>query len=213
MGRLSLAVGALLHVAFHHHFHGAPFDYVGLGAAAAASWLGVPGPGEPVLIAAGVLAAHHRLDIFSVVGVAWLAAAVGGTVGWAVGRAVGRPVVTAPGPLLNLRKRAVERGDEVFARYPVIAILLTPSWVAGINRGRPVVFLLVNTLAALAWAAGIGLGAYFIGPAVIEGVQDLGVLTAVGLGALILLGIWFEVRRRRGRASSRRGPSEGAKGS
>src|SRR2546421_13103109 len=49
MGRLSLPVPALVHLAFHHHFHGAPFDYLGLAAAAAASWLGVPGPGEPVL--------------------------------------------------------------------------------------------------------------------------------------------------------------------
>src|SRR5689334_4175691 len=58
---------AFLHLAVRHNFHGPPFDYVRLAAAAAASWLGVPGPGEPVLLAAGVLAAHHRLDIESVI--------------------------------------------------------------------------------------------------------------------------------------------------
>ena len=56
---------ALLHIHLHHQFHGPPFDYVGLAVAAAASWIGVPGPGEPVLIAAGVLAAKHKLDLGS----------------------------------------------------------------------------------------------------------------------------------------------------
>jgi membrane protein DedA with SNARE-associated domain len=108
-------------------------------------------------------------------------------------------VVTAPGPLLRLRLRAVQRGEEVFARYPVIAVLLTPTWVAGINRVRPAVFLTVNTAAALLWAVGIGLSAYFIGPTVIEAVSDLGVVTAVGIVLLVTAGIVLEIRRRRGR--------------
>jgi membrane protein DedA with SNARE-associated domain len=189
---------ALLHVHFHHH--GSPIDYAGIAAAAAASWIGVPGPGEPVLIAAGVLAAHHKLDIFSVVFVAWLAAAAGGAIGWAIGMWGGRPVLTAPGPLLALRLRAVERGEEVFGRYPVIAILLTPTWIAGINRVRPAVFLIVNSAAALAWAVGIGVAAYLIGPTVIDAVSDLGVITGVGIVLLVAAGIVFEIRRRRGRS-------------
>ena len=60
-----------LSLRLHHHFHGPPIDYGALAAAAAASWIGVPGPGEPVLIAAGVFAAQHRLDIVSVLVVAW----------------------------------------------------------------------------------------------------------------------------------------------
>jgi membrane protein DedA with SNARE-associated domain len=204
-----LVLPALLHVHFHHH--GSPIDYAGIAAAAAASWIGVPGPGEPVLIAAGVLAAHHKLDLFSVVVVAWFAAAAGGAIGWAIGIWAGRPVVTAPGPLLRLRLRAVERGEEVFGRYPVIAILLTPTWIAGINRVRPAVFLIVNTAAALAWAAGIGISAYLIGPTVIDAVSDLGVITAVGVVLLLVAGIVFEIRRRRGRSAPPRqlGPGPG----
>jgi hypothetical protein len=70
-----------IHLHLHHGFHGPPFDYAGLAAAAAASWFGLPGPGEPVLIAAGILAARHQLDIGSVVVIAFAAAAVGGAVG------------------------------------------------------------------------------------------------------------------------------------
>jgi membrane protein DedA with SNARE-associated domain len=57
----------------HRHLHGPAVDYVGLAAAAGASWAGVPGPGEPVLIAAAVYAARHRLDITEVLIVAFVA--------------------------------------------------------------------------------------------------------------------------------------------
>ena len=40
---------------------------------------------EPVLIAAGVLAARGRLDIASVLLVAWRGATAGGIIGWLIG--------------------------------------------------------------------------------------------------------------------------------
>ncbi len=186
--------------------HGAPIDYVGLAAASAASWVGVPGPGEPVLIAAGVLAAKHRLQISEVLLVAWVAATLGGIAGWLIGMIAGRTVVTARGPFHRLRLGAVARGDEVFSRYALLAILLTPSWVAGIHRVRPVVYLAINAASAALWAVGIGLGAYFIGPSVIDFATDFGVITTVALVLLVAGAIGAELmrrRRRRGRRAER----------
>ncbi len=191
-----------IHLHLHHQFHGPPFDYVGLAAAAAASWVGVPGPGEPVLIAAGVLAARHELDIFEVLVVAWVAATAGGAVGWLVGLKAGRAFLTAPGPLLRLRLRAVKRGEEVFERYRVVAIIFTPSWVSGINGVRGSVYQPINALAAAGWACLYGLGAFFVGPSVIDVAQDFGVIAVVVIVALILAGISLEVRRRRRREPS-----------
>jgi membrane protein DedA with SNARE-associated domain len=196
----AVPVLALLHIHLHiHRFHGPPFDYAGLAAAAAASWVGVPGPGEPVLIAAGVLAARHQLDIFEVVFIAWVAAAAGGVAGWLVGLKAGRAFVTAPGPLRKLRLRAVERGEEVFERYPVVAIVFTPSWVSGIHRVRSAIYQPVNALGAAGWACLYGLGGYFAGPSVIDLVQDVGVVTVVVVVALVGVGVLLEVRRRRRR--------------
>jgi membrane protein DedA with SNARE-associated domain len=194
----SLVVGLFhLHIHLQHHFRGPPIDYVGLAAASAASWFGFPGPGEPILIAAGVLAAQHKLDLASVLVVSWAAATAGGIGGWLLGLKAGRAFVTAPGPLRRLRIRAVDRGEAVFERYPVIAIILTPAWVAGINRVRPTVYLITNALTAIVWAVGIGLGSYFIGPSVVDAVNDLGTFTAVSLGTLVLAGVAIEVARRR----------------
>jgi membrane protein DedA with SNARE-associated domain len=188
-----LVVAVALHL--RHKFHGPAIDYLGLAAAAAASWAGIPGPGEPVLIAESVFAAKHDLDITGVIAVAWAAAAVGGVIGWLAGMKAGRAVVTIPGPLHRARVKAVQRGEEVFGRHPVWAIVLTPSWVAGIHRVGPSVYLPVNAASAgLMWAVPIGLGGYFAGPPIVDLVNDAGwvligaavvlVALTVGAGAL-----------------------------
>lgn len=195
----------VLAIAVHvrHRFHGPPVDYFGLAAACAASWVGVPGPGEPVLIAEAVFAARHDLDIVSVIFVAFLGASAGGVAGWLAGLKAGRAIVTARGPFHGARLRAVKRGEQVFARHPVLAIYLTPSWVAGINRPRPSTYLIVNTLSCVVWAAGIGLGAYYVGPPVLDVVNDLGLVTGLVLALAILALIGAELARRRRRRNNR----------
>lgn len=191
-------MAALLH--FHHHVKAANIDYIGIAAAAFASWAGLPGPGEPVLIAAGIFAARHKLDISGVVFVAWAGATVGGIVGWLVGLKAGRTILAARGPLRSMRRRAVERGEEVFGRLALLAILVTPSWVAGIYYPRVVAYNVINVVTAAIWAAAIGLGAYYAGPPVIDAVGDVGIvagsLLLVLALALIVVGV---KRRRRGR--------------
>lgn len=196
-----LVVGAT--VPLHRHLHGPPVDYLGLAAAAGASWAGVPGPGEPVLIAAAVYAARHRLDITEVVIVAFVAAVLGGIAGWLLGVLGGRTLVTAPGPLRRARMVAVARGDEVFERHPMLAILLTPSWVAGIHRVRTDVYMIFNLVGAAVWAAGIGLAAYWTGPSVLDFVNDFGLVTSLALGALIAAVVVAEIVRRRRRRQER----------
>jgi membrane protein DedA with SNARE-associated domain len=188
-----------------HHIRGAPVDYVGVGVAAFASWAGLPGPGESVLIATGVLAAKHHLDITPVLLWAIVGANIGGIIGWLVGMKAGRTVLTRPGPLHTARRRAAERGDEVFHRFELLAILVTPSWVAGIHRARARLYLPANGLSAVAWAIGFGLGAYYAGPPVLEFASDFGTVGTVGLVVLIVVAVGLEVYRRirRHRAAAR----------
>jgi len=193
--KTTLVLALVIHL--HHRFHGPSLDYWGLAVASAASWVGIPGPGEPVLIATAVIAARHRLDLTGVLVVAWFAATIGGIGGWLLGLRLGRAVVTAPGPLRGTRLRAVERGDQVFKRVAVVAVLLTPSWVAGIHNVRPIVYLPTNTFGAAIWAVGIGGAAYVIGPSVIDVANDLGWVTVGALAALAVAVVVEEVLRRR----------------
>jgi membrane protein DedA with SNARE-associated domain len=196
-----------IHVHIHLIRHGVPtpsIDYTALAIASFASWAGLPGPGEPVLIAAAVIAAKHKLDIKPVLAWAFVGASLGGIAGWLGGLLAGRAVMTAPGPLLKLRLKAVERGEEVFERWTIIAILLTPAWVAGIHRVGTWIYLIVNEVTSLIWAVGIGLGAYYVGPPVLDVVDDLGWVSVVGIGLLVLAAVAIEVtrRRRRGREAA-----------
>ncbi len=200
--RITVLMGLSLRL--HHHFHGPPIDYGALAAACAASWIGVPGPGEPVLIAAGVFAAQHRLDIVSVLLVAWAGATAGGVGGWLLGIKAGRTLLIAAGPLRRLRLKAIARGDQVFARFPVLAVLLAPSWVAGIHRVRARLFLPLNAIGAAIWGCGIGLGAFYLGPTVIDVANDVGWVIGIGLVLLVAATIAAELTRRR-----RRGQRDG----
>lgn len=194
-----LVVPGLLHIHLHQHFHGPPFDYVGLAAAAFASWVGVPGPGEPLLLAAGVLAAKHQLSLPEVLVVAFAAAAAGGIVGWAVGWKAGRALATAPGPLRSLRIRTVERGEAIFARYPVVAIVMAPAFVSGIHRVRSSVYQVVNLVTAALWTVVIGVGGYLVGPPVLDALQDLGtgftIVVVAVLAAIVVTEVTRRVRR------------------
>ena len=201
MPRFGLAVKALLvfgmAVRLHHHFPDPPVDYAGVGIAAAASWVGLPGPGEPVLITAALFAAKGKLDITSVILAAFVGATAGGIAGWWIGLKAGRGVLAGPGPLRRIRRRALARGDEVFRRYAVVAILLTPSWIAGISRVKTSVYLITNAVSAAVWAVGIGLGAYLAGPPIVDLVADLGWLPVIGIGSLIGVVVGTEMWRRR----------------
>jgi membrane protein DedA with SNARE-associated domain len=190
-----LLFGLAVHLT-HHPLRGPPFDYAGLALGAGASWIGLPGPGEPLLIAAGILAAEHKLDIISVLLVAFAAACAGGITGWLVGLKIGRGLLTAPGPLRSFRLRLLASGDQVFRRYVAIAVLLAPSFAAGIHHVRTPAFLFWNTFWAVLWTVGIGLGAYYAGPPIVELVNDLGWISLGGLVILVLAVIALMLRRR-----------------
>ncbi|MEA2481851.1 MAG: hypothetical protein QOJ07_3773 [Thermoleophilaceae bacterium] len=194
-------IDAAVHL--HHHVHGPKGDYVGLGLAAAASWAGVPGPGEAALITAAVLAERHKLDIVSVIAIAWLGATLGGTAGWAVGIRAGRAVLTAPGPLHKARVSALDRGDRFFERFGPVAVFLTPSWVAGIVGMRAVRFLVLNALAALFWAVALGLGVFLAGPPIADLFADLGLIGGIALGVVALIAAVTALVRGRSRRRRR----------
>jgi membrane protein DedA with SNARE-associated domain len=201
--RLSAPLKALvvlgLALRMHQHFHGPPLDYVTIGAGALASWVGVPGPGEPLLIAAGVLAAKHKLDLGEVLLFAWAGATIGGIGGWLIGLKAGRGLLLRRGPLLAVRERTLARGEDVFGRFPRTAVMLTPTWVAGIHNVRAAIYLPWNAVGAAIWACGIGIGAYFVGPPVIDAVDDVGLIGPIAIVALVIVGIVLEIGRRRRR--------------
>jgi membrane protein DedA with SNARE-associated domain len=185
---------AALHV--HHHFHGSSLGYVAIGLAAAASWVGVPGPGEPVLISAGILAARGRLDLAEVLAVAWAGATVGGVAGWMLGHRAGRALMSGRGPLLHQREKALARGERFFSRYGLLAVYFAPSWVAGSTGMGGASFLPANALSGLIWTLLVGGGAYLVGPPIADVVADVGLVGGLLLAGLVAAALIAALWRR-----------------
>src|SRR5256885_13186490 len=117
----------LLAIHLHHRFHGPHVGYVGVGLAAAVGWVGVTGVGEAALIAAGIAAARGKVDLSSILLVAWVGAMAGGLAGWLVGIKGGRALMARPGPLYRLRLPLLRPGHALYDRRGVLAVDVAPS--------------------------------------------------------------------------------------
>ena len=102
----------------------------------------------------------------------------------------------------------IELGEPFFERHGPKAVFLgrwiaglriTAAWLAGVNRMAWPTFLFYNALGGIAWAASIGLLAYFLGRSaerLIHIVGLAGLVAVVGGGAAL----WVALRVRRRRA-------------
>ena len=79
--------------------------------------MGVPLPGETILIVAGIYAgATRRIDILSVIGIAASAAIIGDNIGYLVGRSVGQASLRKYGRHIGLDERRIKIGQYLFLR-------------------------------------------------------------------------------------------------
>ncbi len=163
-----------IHLRFHPHLRprGPALDYIALFFFAMLSGFGINGFGEVALLGAGIYVANHKLPIEPVILIAFLGAMIGGILGWLVGWQVGRRLLTAPGPLHRLRTRMLEHSEAVYFMHPAFAVVLTPSWAAGIEKVHWRQYAPLNALSALIWALPLGLGAFFLGRRVTTDFSD-----------------------------------------
>jgi membrane protein DedA with SNARE-associated domain len=150
---------------------------------------GVPVPGETALLTAGVLAGTGRLSLPLVIAVAAAAAMLGDNMGYLVGRHGGRRLLLRGGPLGHHRRRAVERGEAFFERHGAKTVFIG-RWIAGVRIAGAVlagasampwrVFLLFNTLGAIAWAGTVASFAAYAGPVATGTLYVVGLVIAGG---------------------------------
>ncbi len=135
--------------------------------------VGLPFPGETVLILAAVFAGtKHDLNIVSVVLTAAGAAMVGQMIGYVIGREFGYWLLLRYGPYLRITQSRIKLGEYLFLRHggkivfvarfvPVLRSLA--GILAGANRMPWRHFLLANVVGALVWASFFGFTAYMLG--------------------------------------------------
>jgi membrane protein DedA with SNARE-associated domain len=176
--------------------------YVVLPVAVAAESAGVPVPGEATLIAAAVLAAQGKMDISAAIALAAAGAIVGDNVGYVLGRRLGRHALVARGPGRRLRRRALDAGRALFARYGGAAIFVgrfvavgrvAIAWLAGAEKLRWRRFAAWNAAGSIAWATAVGGIAFALGTAGTRWLAAAG----LALTGVALVGLWRDGRARR----------------
>ena len=163
--------------------------------------MGLPLPGESLMIAAALYAATtHRLNIFLLVPLAALGAIAGDQAGYFIGRWIGYRLLSRWGRKLGLNEDRLDLGRYLFRRYGgavvflgrFVAILRTfAALLAGANRMPWPMFLMWNALGGIGWTALYGFGAYLLGDAAKRLSGPIGIALGVTGGAAILAAVIF----------------------
>ena len=163
--------------------------------------IGLPLPGESLMIAAAIYAATtHHLDIYWLVPAAAAGAIVGDQIGYFIGRSIGFRVLARWGRKIGLTDERLELGRFLFRKYGgavvffgrFVAILRTfAALLAGANRMQWHTFLLWNSLGGIFWTALYGFGAYFLGDTVKRISGPAGIGMAIVGGSVLIAGFIF----------------------
>src|SRR5207245_1138349 len=135
--------------------------------------IGIPFPGETMLLIAAIYAGTtHHLFIPLVIVAAACGAILGDNIGFWIGREGGYRLVRRYGRYIRLDERKLKLGQYLFRKHGgkvvffgrFIAVLRTfAAFLAGTNRMPWPRFLLFNALGGIVWATFYGIGGYLLG--------------------------------------------------
>ena len=173
--------------------------YLAVGLIVGLESMGLPLPGETILILAAVYCgAGGDLSIWGVVGAAIAGAVLGDNAGFWLGRKFGYPLLLRYSQYIGLRGARIKLAHSLFLRHGgkvvffgrfVALLRILAALLAGINRMNWARFLVANAGGGILWASIFGFGAYVFG----KGIEELG--TTLGLIAFVLAGFAFLAAR------------------
>lgn len=164
--------------------------------------IGIPLPGETILISAAAFAgATHRLEIGWIIAAAAMGGIVGDAIGYLIGRTIGFRLLTRYGARVGLTEPRLKVGRYLFVKHGgkvvffgrFVSLLRTlAALMAGANKMPWPEFFLYNASGGIVWASVYGMGAYFAGKAMDQVSGPVGwVLLAGGVLGLLATTIYF----------------------
>ena len=196
----------MFHLFSHVHWQPliASYGYWLIFAIVASESLGVPVPGEAMLVTAAVYAGHtHKLNISLIISIAALGAIVGSVGGYWIGRAAGIPLLRRWGPYVGLNEGRLRLGQYVFRRHGgkivffgrFISVLRAfASLLAGANGLCFKRFLVFTAAGSAIWALGFGAAAFYFGRAIHRVAGPIG-LTLLAVAAGLAVWAWVFLRK------------------
>jgi membrane protein DedA with SNARE-associated domain len=161
--------------------------------------LGLPLPGETVLIFASILTARGRISLEYLILFAWLAAVIGDNIGYLIGRLLGRRLLLKYGGRIGLNAQRFEKIEATFRRFGALTVAAA-RFVAGLRQLNGVIagilgmhwakFLFFNALGGAIWVSVWVLGVHYLSRYVADAwmvAHDIGYIGAA-LALLVLAG-------------------------
>ncbi|MDQ2889472.1 MAG: DedA family protein [Gemmatimonadota bacterium] len=169
--------------------------------------MGLPLPGEVVLIAAGALAAQGDFSIVAVAVAAWIGTVIGGTGGYWIGRTGGAAFIRRHGRWLGVTAERERVATEFIGRHGASTIIIARfiavlRMVAGILAGSLQMpfglFSLCNAIGGLLWSATFAAVGYFFGSNIkfVERYVSRGTVGLLVILITVALGLLYRRRRR-----------------
>jgi membrane protein DedA with SNARE-associated domain len=167
--------------------------------------LGLPFPGEAVLLAAALVAGHSgTTSVWAVVIAAAVGAIVGDNLGYVLGRTVGWRLLRRHGHVVHIDEAKLKLGRYLFDRHGgkvvfvgrFVSVLRTyTAFLAGVEHLAWPRFLVANASGGVLWATAYGVGAYELGDVVERAGHVVG-WALLGVVALAAVGVAVAGRRR-----------------
>jgi membrane protein DedA with SNARE-associated domain len=166
--------------------------------------VGIPLPGETVLIAAATYAATSgNLNIWVIFAAAAAGAILGDNVGYWIGNKGGYKLARKYGPKIRLDERKLKVGRYMFDRHGgkvvffgrFVSVLRTfAAFLAGTVRMSWPRFLLYNALGGLVWSAIYAFGFYAAGNT-LKQLSSVVNYVAIGVAVVAVVTVFLVVRR------------------
>lgn len=189
----------------HHDLHQliAVYGYWAIAFIVALESMGIPLPGETILIIGAGYAGTHGGNLALVILSAILGAIVGDNIGYLAGRELGAPFLKRYGSSIGVTGPRLKLGQYLFMRYGgsvvffgrfVAVLRFLAAFLAGVNRMPWVRFLVANAAGAAVWATMVGVAAYSLGREIHKIRGPVGIATAVAACAAL---VWIALYLRR----------------
>jgi membrane protein DedA with SNARE-associated domain len=183
------------------------YGYWAVGVALLLENIGLPLPGETILLLASFLAyTEHDLQLPWIIVVATVVTTIGGSLGFVLGERGGRPLLDRYSRLFRISPATLTRGEDLFKRFGpvtvffarfVFGIRIIAGPLAGVLRMSWRKFLIWNFLGAAAWVTAITTVGYLFGRhwgRLERAVKRFDI--AVVILVVLLTGFWWWRRRR-----------------
>src|SRR5262245_6982452 len=166
--------------------------------------VGLPLPGETILVLAAIYAATEpSFNIWVVVAVAAFGAIVGDNVGYWLGLRYGYALLLRYGERVGMFESRIKLGQYLFLKHGAKVVFLgrfvallriLAAFLAGLNRMPWRAFLMANASGGVIWAAVFGVGGYFFGKVLLQLHHALAPIV-FALALAVFFGCGYLIRR------------------